>query len=112
MKNVLSKWSMVEAISPYYPDGVILINEDTEIQRPVALLPLPLRKHPRGTQIQHNNARLIATSPELLSACQQAIKSIHPAAPVYKLLQSVIEKATGTKSASPELTEDSWVCEV
>lgn len=31
MKNEFSKWSMVETSSPHYPDGVIRINEDTDL---------------------------------------------------------------------------------
>lgn len=112
MRKEFLKWGMTEIVTPQYPDGVISINEDNETQRPVAIVPLSVWKHPNETEAQRNDARLITASPELLKASQCALKSIAPAAPIYQLLISVIEKATGVKYPSPEINSKSYVCEI
>lgn len=35
---------------PIYPDGVIMIKEDTNVERPVAIVPFPMGRHERGTE--------------------------------------------------------------
>lgn len=40
-KEILIKWKTVEEQTPLFPDGVIFIKEDTSIEYPLALVPIP-----------------------------------------------------------------------
>ena len=44
-KEILIKWKTVEEQTPLFPDGVIFIKEDTSIEYPLALVPIPQGRH-------------------------------------------------------------------
>ncbi len=48
----LVKWKTVETVTPNYPDGVILIKEDTSVEFPLAMVAFPLGGHENGTKKQ------------------------------------------------------------
>ncbi|MEQ3278546.1 hypothetical protein, partial [Bacteroides thetaiotaomicron] len=73
-KENLVKWKTVEMITPGYPDGVILIKEDTPIEFPLAMVAFPLGGHENGTKKQRERAKLIAAAPELLKALQEMLE--------------------------------------
>lgn len=85
---------MVEGLNPLYPDGLIYIKENTSIEYPLALVPFPLGRHKNGTEKQRKNAKLMAAAPELLEACQEALKFVCVEEPAYDILCSAIKKAT------------------
>lgn len=91
------KWKQVETITPSYPDGLIMIKEDTSLEFPLAIVPFPLGKHPKGTKKQRERANLISAAPALLDACLEAIKYICVEEPAYDLLVEAIKKATNKK---------------
>ena len=96
------KWAQIElSTTPEYPDGVIHIKEDTRTQCPVGLLPLPLGKHPRGTERQRRNANLIVAASDLLHACRQVLTNGFNDQS-YNLLIEAVEKATGSKVEIPD----------
>lgn len=67
------KWKEVETKTPTYPDGVIIIKEDTEIEYPLAIVPFP-GKHENGTKMQRKRAKLIAAAPELLDILERFVE--------------------------------------
>ncbi len=69
MDNTI-KWKTVEVINPLYPDGAILIKEETPEELPLAIVPFPLGGHKNGTERQRERAKLIVSAPELLDALQ------------------------------------------
>lgn len=69
----IEKWKGVRAYVPTFPDGAIMIKVDDNIERPVAIVPLPAGGHKKGTELQLRNASLIAAAPELLDACEDAL---------------------------------------
>ena len=90
-KEILIKWKTVETITPDFPDGAIFIKEDTSIEFPLAI---PLGGHENGTKKQRERAKLIAAAPELLKACQEALKYVCVEEPAYDVLCDAIKKAT------------------
>lgn len=91
-KEGFVKWKMVETTTPSFPDGVILIKEDTSIEFPLAIV--PFRKYKNATERQRKRAKLIAAAPELLKACQEALKYVCIEEPAYDVLCDAIKKAT------------------
>ena len=89
----IEKWKGVETYTPVFPDGAIMIKVDDAIERPVAIVPMPVGGHERGTEIQKENAALIAAAPELLDACEDALPYFDPDDAVYDTLFDVIVKA-------------------
>lgn len=76
MENV-NKLKTVELWSyPSYPDGAIVIKEDTSVERPVAILPFPVGKHERGTEKQRQYARLLAAAPEILEKLENLMTAV------------------------------------
>ena len=76
MENV-NKLKTVELWSyPSYPDGAIVIKEDTSVERPVAILPFPVGKHERGTEKQRQYARLLAAAPEILEKLENLMTAL------------------------------------
>lgn len=71
MENI--KWKAVELSTPQYPDGAIIIKEDTEIEYPLAVVPFP-GKHENGTKMQRKRAKLIAAAPELLDLLKRFVE--------------------------------------
>lgn len=57
-----------------YPDGVIFIKENTIAERPVAVIPFPLGKHPVGTKKQREYAKLLSSAPELLDLLKRFVE--------------------------------------
>lgn len=93
-KEGLIKWKTVETTTPSFPDGAILIKEDTSIEFPLAIVGFPLGGHENGTKKQRKRAKLIAAAPELLKACQEALKYVCVEEPAYDVLCDAIKKAT------------------
>ena len=93
-KEELVKWKTVETRTPSFPDGVIFIKEDTSIELPLAIVAFPLGGHEKGTKRQRERAKLIAAAPELLKACQEALKYVCIEEPAYDVLCDAIKKAT------------------
>ena len=93
-KEILIKWKTVEEQTPLFPDGVIFIKEDTSIEYPLALVPIPQGRHKNGTRKQRENAKLIAAAPELFRACKDALRYVCAEEPVYDILCDAIKKAT------------------
>lgn len=93
-KEKLVKWKTVETMTPIFPDGVIFIKEDTFIEYPLALVPFPQGRHKNGMKLQQKNAKLIAAAPELLKACQEALRYVCVEEPAYNVLVDAIKKAT------------------
>ncbi|WP_373155043.1 hypothetical protein [Bacteroides cellulosilyticus] len=93
-KEILIKWKTVETITPDFPDGAIFIKEDTSIEFPLAIVAFPLGGHENGTKKQRERAKLIAAAPELLKACQEALKYVSAEEPAYDVLCDAIKKAT------------------
>lgn len=93
-KENLVKWKTVETITPGYPDGVIFIKEDTSVEFPFAMVAFPLGGHENGTKKQRERAKLIAAAPELLKACQEALRYVCVEEPAYDVLCDAIKKAT------------------
>lgn len=93
-KEKLVKWKTVETITPGYPDGVIFIKEDTFVEFPLAMLAFPLGGPENGTKKQRERAKLIAAAPELLKACQEALRYVCVEEPAYDVLCDAIKKAT------------------
>lgn len=93
-KEGFIKWKTVETITPDFPDGAIFIKEDTSIEFPLAIVAFPLGGHENGTKKQRERARLIAAAPELLKACQEALKYVSVEEPAYDVLCDAIKKAT------------------
>ncbi len=73
MKNI--KLKTVETITPMYPDGVIMIKEDTDVEYPIAIVPFPTGRIAKGMERQRQYAKLFATVPELLEKLQNYQKS-------------------------------------
>lgn len=70
-----TKLKIVEyAAHPQYPDGVIFIKENTAAERPVAVIPFPLGKHPVGTTKQRDYAKLMSSAPELLELLKRFVE--------------------------------------
>lgn len=93
-KEDLIKWKTVETSTPGFPDGVIFIKEDTSIEFPLAIVAFPIGRHKNGTKKQRERAKLIAAAPELLKACQEALKCVCVEEPAYNVLCDAIKKAT------------------
>ena len=93
-KEDLLKWKIVETITPNFPDGVIIIKEDTAVEYPLALVPFPVGRHKNGTKKQKKNAKLVAAAPELLRACKEALKYVCVEEPAHEILCAAIKKAT------------------
>lgn len=93
-KEGFIKWKTVETTTPSFPDGAILIKEDTSIEFPLAIVGFPLGGHENGTKKQRKRAKLIAAAPELLEACQEALKYVCVEEPAYDVLCNAIKKAT------------------
>lgn len=93
-KENLVKWKTVETITPGNPDGVIFIKEDTAVELPLAMVAFPLGGHGNGIKKQRKRAKLIAAAPELLKACQEALRYVCVEEPTYNALCSAIKKAT------------------
>lgn len=72
MENI--KWKAVELSTPQYPDGAVIIKEDTEIEYPLAIVPFP-GKHENGTKMQRKRAKLIAAAPELLDLLKRFVEA-------------------------------------
>lgn len=90
---IAEKWKGVMVHTPIYPDGAIMIKVDDNIERPIAIIPLPVGGHKKGTELQFFNASLIAASPELLDACEDALSFFTPDDDIYNTLFDVIVKA-------------------
>lgn len=93
-KEGFVKWKTVETTTPDFPDGAIFIKEDTSIEFPLAIVAFPLGGHENGTKKQRERAKLIAAAPELLKACQEALKYVSAEEPAYDVLCDAIKKAT------------------
>ena len=76
MKNI--KWKTVETIMPNYPDGVVIIKEDTETELPIAVVPFPMGDHKEGVKRQRERAKLMAAAPELLEKLERLTQAIGP----------------------------------
>lgn len=63
---------------PMYPNGVIVIKEDTEAEFPIASVPFPIGFHGEGIQRQRERARLMAAAPELLEKLERLVEVIGP----------------------------------
>ena len=102
-KENLVKWKTVEMITPGYPDGVILIKEDTPIEFPLAMVAFPLGGHENGTKKQRERAKLIAAAPELLKALQEMLERFdYSAQSTYSFAAKEIDAA---KEAIKKATE-------
>ena len=64
------------------------------IEFPLAIVGFPLGGHENGTKKQRKRAKLIAAAPELLKACQEALKYVSVEEPAYDVLCDAIKKAT------------------
>lgn len=93
-KDDLVKWKTVETITPIFPDGAILIKEETSVESPIAILAFPFGGHKYGIKRQRERAKLIAAAPELLKACQEALRYVCLDEPAYDILCDAIKKAT------------------
>lgn len=89
----IEKWKGVKSYIPTFPDGAIMIKVDDNIERPVAIVPLPVGGHKKGTELQLRNASLIAAAPELLDACEDAISFFDVDDDIYNTLFDAIVKA-------------------
>lgn len=89
----IEKWKGVRMNTPTFPDGAIMIKVDDNIERPVAIVPFPVGKHKKGTELQLRNASLIAAAPELLDACEDALSFFDVDDDVYNTLFDAIVKA-------------------
>lgn len=87
------KWKGVQVYTPTFPDGAIMIKVDDSIERPVAIVPMPVGGHKNGTNIQRKNAALIAAAPELLDACEDVLPFFTQDDAEYDTLFDVIVKA-------------------
>lgn len=58
--------------------GVISIKEDTDVERPVAIVPFPIGRPERGVELQRQYAKLMAASPELLECLEKLTKAVGP----------------------------------
>lgn len=67
------KWKEVETETPTYPDGVIIIKENTDVEYPLAIVPFP-GKHGNGIKMQKKRAKLIAAAPELLDLLKRFVE--------------------------------------
>ncbi len=76
MENI--KWKTVETITPIYPDGVIMIKEDTEVECPIALVPFPMGTHKEGVKMQRERANLMTAAPELLEKLEKLVEAVEP----------------------------------
>lgn len=94
MKDNFVKWKTVETTTPNYPDGVIVIKEDTSIEFPLALVAFPIGGHKNGIKKQRDRAKLIAAAPELLNACKEALKCVCVEDPAHEVLCDAIRKVT------------------
>lgn len=75
--NVITKLKTEEhETHPVYPDGVIMIKENTSIEHPVAIVPFPMGRHKRGTEKQREYAKLLASAPELLEKLNALVETV------------------------------------
>lgn len=99
----LVKWKTVETMSPNYPDGVILIKEDTSVEFPLAMVAFPLGGHENGIKKQRERAKLIAAAPELLEALKSMLERFdYNDQPIYSFATKEIDSA---KAAIKKATE-------
>ncbi len=70
------KWKTVETVTPMYPDGVIMIKEDTEIEYPIAVVPFPMGAPGEGVKRQRERANLMAAAPELLEKLEKLMAAV------------------------------------
>lgn len=93
-KETLVKWKTVETVTPNYPDGVILIKEDTLVEFPLAMVAFPLGGHENGTKKQRERAKLIAAAPELMEALKGMLERFdYKDQPIYSFASKEIDAA-------------------
>lgn len=61
-----------------FKDGAIVIKEDTDVERPVAIVPFPLDKHEGGVKKQRQYAKLLAAAPEILDKLNKLLEAVAP----------------------------------
>lgn len=97
------KWKGIETILPNYPDGVILIKEDTPVEAPLGIVPLPNQQHVKGAHLQRRVAKIIVAAPELLTALIDLVDRFDPERQViYNFAKEQIDQA---KAAIKKATE-------
>lgn len=106
------KWKTVETITPDFPDGAIFIKEDTSIEFPLAIVAFPLGGHANGTKKQRERAKLIAAAPELLKACQEALKYVCVEEPAYDVLCNAIKRLLNNPQTKSERNRMLYIAEV
>lgn len=75
-KNKTVRWKVAQVISPTYPDGALMIKVDDSIERPVAIVPMPVGNHKAGIALQEKNAILIMSAPLLLEMSRKLLNKI------------------------------------
>lgn len=97
------KWKGIETILPNYPDGVVLIKEDTPVESPLGIVPFPNQRHARGTFRQRRVAKIIVAALELLTALIDLVDRFDPEKQViYSFAKEQIDRA---KAAIKKATE-------
>ena len=76
MENI--KLKTVETITPMYPDGVIMIKEDTDVEYPIAVVSFPIGGHKEGMKKQREQSKLMAAAPVLLKTLKNLTKAVEP----------------------------------
>ncbi len=97
------KWKGVETILPNYPDGAVLIKEDTLVEAPLGIVPLPNQQHVKGMLLQRRVAKIIVAAPELLTALIDLVDVFDPnKQSIYGFAKEQIDRA---KAAIKKATE-------